>query len=194
MPTYAAPGVYVEEVSSGSKPLSGVATAIAAFVGFTAAAPSDDPSDPDGLKPRLVTSWQQYETLYGGFAPGCVLPLSVFGFFQNGGTTAYIVRIPNTTPAGKPATKALPAADRALGSPVSVTSKEADADITISVIPEEGDGGEAAPPLHHQRRRARRGRRVLLRAHPRQRRHPDGHVASASRSPSTSPRASTCRP
>jgi phage tail sheath protein FI len=147
VPTYAAPGVYVEEVSSGSKPLSGVATAIAAFVGFTAAAPSDDPSDPDGLKPRLVTSWQQYETLYGGFAPGCVLPLSVFGFFQNGGTTAYIVRIPNTTPAGKPATKALPAADRALGSPVSVTSKEADADITISVIPEEGDGGEAPRPF-----------------------------------------------
>src|SRR5690606_10677465 len=139
VPTYAAPGVYVEEVSSGSKPLSGVATAIAAFVGFTERAPQDDPTDPEGLKPRLVTSWQQYESLYGGFAPGCVLPLPVCGCCQTGGRTGYIVRIPSTQPAGEPATKALPAADRAPGAPVSVTSKEPDADLTLRVAPEESD-------------------------------------------------------
>ena len=102
MPTYAAPGVYVEEVPSSQKVLTAAATAIAAFVGFTEIAPSDDPTDPEGVKPRLVTSWTQFEQLYGSFKNGCVLPLAVYGYFQNGGTIAYIVRIPNTTPAGEP--------------------------------------------------------------------------------------------
>ena len=35
MPTYLTPGVYVEEVSSGKKPIEGVGTAVAAFVGLT---------------------------------------------------------------------------------------------------------------------------------------------------------------
>jgi len=94
MPTYLTPGVYVEEVDTGSKPLAAVGTAVAAFVGFTAKAPSDDPGDPDGLKPRLVTNWSQFERLYGGFAPGVMLPHSVYGYFNNGGGLCYIVRIP----------------------------------------------------------------------------------------------------
>ncbi len=142
MPTYTAPGVYVEEVSSGNKPLSGVPTAIAAFVGFTAKAPTDDPNDPEGIKPRLVTNWVDYEKLYGGFAPGCLLPLSVYGFFQNGGTTAYIVRIANSAPSGQPSTKALPAADRALGAPVVVSSIEPDAALSVRIEVE--DPGEDA--------------------------------------------------
>ena len=64
MPTYLTPGVYVEEVSSSSATLSAGATAVAAFVGFTAKAPTDDPSDPEGVKPRLVTNWTQFEALY----------------------------------------------------------------------------------------------------------------------------------
>ena len=146
MPTYAAPGVYVEEVPSAEKSLSAAATAIAAFVGFTERAPNDDPSDPEGLAPRLVTSWTQYEQLYGGFKNGCMLPLSVYGYFQNGGSVAYIVRIPNTAPAGEPSQTALPAADRALGSPVTVTSIEADADITVAVDPvDSGSDDEDGP-------------------------------------------------
>ena len=100
---------------------------IAAFVGFTERAPMDDPNDPEGLAPRLVTSWSQFEQLYGCFAPGCVLPLSVYGYFQNGGSIAYICRIPNTEPAGEPSRLALPAADRALGQPLVVKSVEPDA-------------------------------------------------------------------
>ncbi len=127
MPTYAAPGVYVEEVPSSQKSLSAAATAIAAFVGFTERAPTDDPSDPEGLTPRLVTSWTQFEELYGGFQNGCMLPLSVYGYFQNGGAVAYIVRIPNTSPSGEPSQVALPSADRALGNPMTVTSIDPDA-------------------------------------------------------------------
>jgi uncharacterized protein len=147
VPTYTAPGVYVEEVPSSQKSLSAAATAIAAFVGFTAKAPNDDPSDPEGTKPRLVTSWTQFEQLYGSFQNGCVMPLSVYGYFQNGGTVAYIVRIPNTVPAGEPAQLALPAADRALGNPMSVTSIEPDANLVVAIerVDTEDDDEGPAP-------------------------------------------------
>lgn len=147
MPTYAAPGVYVEEVPSSQKVLTAAATAIAAFVGFTERAPVDDPTDPDGVKPRLVTSWTQFEQLYGGFSNGCVLPLSVYGYFQNGGAIAYIVRIPNTAPAGEPSQLALPSADRALGTPMTVTSVEPDANLTVVIEPSDtGDDTEGDEP------------------------------------------------
>ena len=84
-------------------PLHGVGTSVAAFVGFTATYHADagDPTDPDGVKPQLVTSWPQYERVYGGFAPGILLPHAVKGFFENGGTTCYIVRIPTPDGAGE---------------------------------------------------------------------------------------------
>jgi phage tail sheath protein FI len=151
MPNYAAPGVYVEEVPSSQKVLTAAPTAIAAFVGFTERAPTDDPTDPEGVKPRLVTSWTQFEELYGSFKNGCLLPLSVYGYFQNGGSIAYIVRIPNTAPAGEPAQLALPAADRALGKPLTVTSVEPDANITVDISPglddEEDDESEGPSPF-----------------------------------------------
>ncbi|MDQ1734869.1 MAG: uncharacterized protein QOH56_1120 [Pseudonocardiales bacterium] len=143
MPTYTAPGVYVEEVPSSQKVLSAAPTAVAAFVGFTEKAPTDDPSDPQGVAPRLVTSWTQFESLYGSFAEGCVLPLSVYGYFANGGSLAYICRIPNSEPAGEPSRRALPAADRALGEPLVIESLEPDADITIEIT--SVDGGADAP-------------------------------------------------
>jgi phage tail sheath protein FI len=111
--TYGAPGVYIEERPSGSMPLQGVGTAVAAFVGFTATYNADagDPTDPDGVKPQLVTSWPQYERIYGTFAPGILLPHSVKGFFENGGGIAYIVRIPSGAGQAK-AQRALPASGK----------------------------------------------------------------------------------
>jgi phage tail sheath protein FI len=150
VPTYTAPGVYVEEVPSSQKVLSAAPTAVAAFVGFTERAPNDDPNDPEGLAPRLVTSWTQYEQLYGGFTAGCLLPLSVFGYFQNGGQLAYICRVPHNEPAGEPARRSLPAADRALGLPLAVESREPDADISVMVSnsdvdEESGESDDAGP-------------------------------------------------
>ncbi|HET9657736.1 MAG TPA: phage tail sheath C-terminal domain-containing protein [Kineosporiaceae bacterium] len=94
--SYGAPGVYIEEVPSGSMPIEGVGTAVAAFVGFTQTyhPEAGDPADPNGVRPQLVTSWNQYERIYGGFAKGALLPHAVYGFFANGGGTAFIVRIP----------------------------------------------------------------------------------------------------
>lgn len=145
MPTYAAPGVYVEEVASTQKVLAAAPTAVAAFVGFTERFPTDDPADPEGLAPRLVTSWSQFEGLYGSFTPGAVLPLSVYGYFANGGALAYIVRVPNTAPSGQPATRQLPAADRALGLPLAVESLEPDADLTLRVTTQDTDEDGPAP-------------------------------------------------
>jgi hypothetical protein len=52
MPTYLSPGVYVEEVEAGARPIEGVGTAVAAFVGFAAEGPFNTPT--------LVSNWTQY--------------------------------------------------------------------------------------------------------------------------------------
>src|SRR6476660_3653585 len=145
MPTYTAPGVYVEEVVSTQKVLSAAPTAVAAFVGFTERFPTDDPADPEGLAPRLITSWTQFENLYGGFTPGAILPLSVYGYFANGGSLAYVVRVPNTAPSGEPSRRELPAADRSLGLPIAVESLEPDADLTLQVTTDETDEDGPSP-------------------------------------------------
>ncbi|MFF5403505.1 phage tail sheath family protein [Streptomyces misionensis] len=85
MPTYLTPGVYVEEVQSGARPIEGVGTAVAAFVGFAQTGPFHEPT--------LVTNWDQYTQLFGGFTEGAYLPHAVYGYFANGGGAAYVVRI-----------------------------------------------------------------------------------------------------
>jgi phage tail sheath protein FI len=85
MPTYLSPGVYMEEVSSGSKPIEGVGTAVAAFVGFADRGPAD--------RPTLVTNWTQFTNTFGSFLPGSFLAHAVYAYFMNGGGTAYVVRV-----------------------------------------------------------------------------------------------------
>ena len=65
MPQYLSPGVYVEEREAGSRPIEGVGTAVAAFVGFAAEGPFHTPT--------LVTNWTQYTKTFGGFVEGCYL-------------------------------------------------------------------------------------------------------------------------
>src|SRR5690349_681194 len=85
MPSYLSPGVYVEEVQSGARPIEGVGTAVAAFVGFAERGPFHQPT--------LVASWNQYVQLFGGFVEDQYLAHAVYGYFANGGGTAYVVRI-----------------------------------------------------------------------------------------------------
>jgi phage tail sheath protein FI len=85
MPTYLSPGVYVEETDSGSRPIEGVGTAVAAFVGLTEKGPFNQPT--------LVSNWTQYTKTFGGFVDGACLAESVYGYFQNGGGNSFIVRI-----------------------------------------------------------------------------------------------------
>jgi hypothetical protein len=85
MPEYLSPGVYVEEVDSGSRPIEGVGTAVAAFVGLAEAGPFNAPT--------LVSNWLQFTSVFGGFVDGSFLAHSVYGYFMNGGGNCYIVRI-----------------------------------------------------------------------------------------------------
>jgi len=85
MPTYLTPGVYVEKVQSGAQPIEGIGTAVAAFVGFAQIGPFHEPT--------LVTNWDQYTQLFGGFTEGAYLPHAVYGYFANGGGAAYVVRV-----------------------------------------------------------------------------------------------------
>src|SRR5688500_3754663 len=82
---YSAPGVYIEEFDRGTRPIQGVGTAVAAFVGFTAKAPDN--------RPHLVTSWSQFTNLFGGFLPDAYLAYAVRGYFENGGRQCYVVSV-----------------------------------------------------------------------------------------------------
>lgn len=144
MPSYLTPGVYVEEVPSGAATLAAGPTAVAAFVGFTASHPTDDPDDPMGLKPRLVTSWAQYTALYGDFAPGAMLPHSVYGFFNNGGGMAYIVRVAHQESSPEPGSRELPAVDRALGVAAEITSIGPADGLSVAITPVAADDEDDA--------------------------------------------------
>ena len=85
MPSYLSPGVYVEEVDSGARPIEGVGTAVAAFIGLAADGPTNEPV--------LVTNWTQFTDTFGDFTEGGYLAHAVYGYFLNGGGSAYVVRV-----------------------------------------------------------------------------------------------------
>jgi uncharacterized protein len=142
VPTYLTPGVYVEELPSGSMPLHAVGTAVAAFVGFTERGPTDDPRDPQGVRPRLVTNWTQFTTLYGGFVEGAMLAHAVYGFFNNGGSAAYIARVPHTVLGSGGARKALPSGAGNDKPSLEITSSVEGSDVEVVVTP---TGTDEAP-------------------------------------------------
>ena len=86
MPTYQSPGDYSEEeVGAGARPLEGVGTAVAAFVGLAESGPFN--------RPTLVSNWTQFNNTFGGFVAGRYMADSVYGYFMNGGGNCYVVRI-----------------------------------------------------------------------------------------------------
>lgn len=79
------PGVYVEEIPSGVRTITGVATSITVFVGWAAKGPTDGA--------ELVLSWSDFERKFGGLDNRSYLGYSVYHFFSNGGTKAYVLRL-----------------------------------------------------------------------------------------------------
>jgi phage tail sheath protein FI len=110
--SYLSPGVYVEEVDRGTKPIEGVGTSVAAFIGFTERAeePGRNGSAPISLLNRatLVTNWNQYTTKFGGFVQGAYLPQAVYGYFANGGGRCYVISLSTLGTSDDP-TRAQPA-------------------------------------------------------------------------------------
>lgn len=84
MPSYTYPGVYVEEIAGGARPIDSAGTSTAAFVGLAEKGPDD--------QAVRVTSWDEYVRRYGGFVSGGYLAQSVWAFFNNGGRQCYVVR------------------------------------------------------------------------------------------------------
>ena len=84
-PTY--PGVYIEEVPSGVRTITGVATSITAFIGRALRGPTD--------RPRLVQSFAEFSRVYGGLWVHSLMSYAVQQYFLNGGRDALIVRVHN---------------------------------------------------------------------------------------------------
>jgi phage tail sheath protein FI len=125
MPQYLSPGVYVEEVPSAAAPIAGVSTSIAGFVGQVVdnvvmpPQPGQFQTDPttgalvldaDGQPmpipytvvpagaPQLLTSWEQFKKNFGDFQTGNkILAHAVYGFFNNGGSRCWVVRVTDAT-------------------------------------------------------------------------------------------------
>ncbi len=118
MPEYLAPGVYVEEVDTGPKPIEGVSTSTSGMVGITERGPVGVPT--------LVTGFADFRRQFGGyldrraFPDAWYLPHAVEGFFNNGGKRLYIVR---ALPAAATSSVTY-LADRAIPTTVTTTLKE----------------------------------------------------------------------
>src|SRR5271154_5798963 len=82
---YEAPGVYSNIVSSGNKPIESVGSSTAGFIGQSTEGPVD--------KAMLITSWSQYQKVFGGVEQGGYLAHAVYGFFINGGGRCYVNNI-----------------------------------------------------------------------------------------------------
>lgn len=103
MPEYLAPGVFVEEVSFRSKSIEGVPTSTTGFAGMTPYGPVDYEDGPVSCQPRLITSFTEFERVYGGLEKLYVNAAgterhSYVGhaarvFYDNGGKRLYISRV-----------------------------------------------------------------------------------------------------
>lgn len=158
---YFAPGVYVEEVDRGSRPIDGVQTNIAGFIGFTEAVQGGAEIG----KPMLVTTWNQYLEYFGkdgsdGFAQFrhdsrdyyAYLPFAVNGWFLNGGARCWVISIGTQLP--KSASDTTQPTPEATALTVKTSAKRkslrfmlkpevaADGSVTIEIIP-----GEPKPLL-----------------------------------------------
>jgi len=149
MPVYQSPGVYVEEVDRGTKPIEAVGTAVAAFVGFTEKAEQLDGGESLSLlnKAVAIANWSQYVAKYGGFVAGAYLPYAVYGYFLNGGSRCYVVSVKTLGASvdkelASPATVALPSSSDRPADTLQISARSggpAGNDIRVEVRPEAED-------------------------------------------------------
>ena len=95
-----APGVYINEVSSASQPISGVGTSTAGFIGARSDATSSNASDVS-IPAKLITNWSEFIKNFASDGENPltdnnikVLANAIYGFFNNGGTRCWIAGVP----------------------------------------------------------------------------------------------------
>jgi hypothetical protein len=132
---YFAPGVYIEEVERGSRPIEGVSTSVAGFIGFT----EDVRGGAELFKPMLITNWTQYLEYFSkpgsdGFTDfDAYLPFAVSGWFVNGGGRCWVASIGTQLPGSEPP----PPDETAL----KLTTRSKRPSLMFNIKPEEVDNG-----------------------------------------------------
>jgi hypothetical protein len=143
--TYLTPGVYVEEVPAAQKPLEGVSTSVAAFIGLAPGGPVNTP--------MRIANWSQFANIFGDpsnpdagpFMQGAYLAHSVYGFFQNGGTLCWVIRVGagDNGAAGPPAVAALPtAAESGMETLRAIALQGVTGPVSVDVVEETPPDGE----------------------------------------------------
>ncbi len=79
------PGVHVQEIPSGARPIASISTSNTAFIGIFRKGPIDDAV--------RITSWADFEKIYGGLWVESDTSYAVRQYFQNGGSVAFVVRV-----------------------------------------------------------------------------------------------------
>jgi phage tail sheath protein FI len=79
------PGVYIEEIPSGVRTITGVATSVTAFIGRAIRGPVNEPV--------TIFSFGDFERVFGGLHIDCPLSYAVRDFYLNGGGQSIIVRL-----------------------------------------------------------------------------------------------------
>ncbi|HEV2915059.1 MAG TPA: phage tail sheath C-terminal domain-containing protein [Pyrinomonadaceae bacterium] len=123
MPEYLSPGVYVEEVSSGIRPIEGVGTSTGAFIGVAEKGPIGGARYEDGPgRPVLITNFGDFTRTFGGFINGEFLAYAVQQFFGEGGTRCYVTRTAHFGNPSDPTTLTATRASAPLGGASTTTT------------------------------------------------------------------------
>jgi phage tail sheath protein FI len=131
-------------VPSASKPIEGVGTSVAAFVGLAPGGPVNTP--------MRISNWTQFSKIYGDpnnpdngpFMEGAYLAHAVYGFFLNGGSTCWIVRIGNDNGRAAPRAALPAAADKGVEAFRAVALPEVSGQVKVE-LEEEAAGPETKP-------------------------------------------------
>jgi uncharacterized protein len=137
---YFAPGVYVEEVDRGSRPIEGISLSVGGFIGFT----EDVRGDAELFKPIMITNWNQYQEYFArpgsdGFTDfNAYLPFAVQGWFLNGGGRCWVTSIGTKLPGSTP-----PAPEETASKAFTAGGKPV---LALNLRLPEADGADAALP------------------------------------------------
>jgi phage tail sheath protein FI len=92
--TQQTPGVYVDDIPSGTHSITSTKTAVTAFLGWAPTGPVDEPT--------TICDYTEYEEIFGGLSPFGTMGYAVSDFFHNGGGEAIVVRVASRSPEVSP--------------------------------------------------------------------------------------------
>jgi phage tail sheath protein FI len=140
MAEYLSPGVYIEEVDRGTKPIESVGTSTLGILGVARKGPRNEAT--------LITNWSQYTRVFGEFGDSTYLAHAVYGFFLNGGTRCFVVNVaPEGTEAegGREADSWFVGADNGPGTRTGLKALEEVDEVAVVCAP-----GQTSPAVQEE--------------------------------------------